>query len=63
MLKIFTLCFTLFLSQALFSQTTAASIPADGDTTIYTAVDTVASFPAGRTAWIKFIGQNIVLTN
>jgi protein TonB len=59
MLKIFTLFFTLFLSQALFSQTTAVPIPTDADTTIYTAVDTVASFPGGRPAWVKFLEKNL----
>jgi hypothetical protein len=59
MFKITILCFTLFLSRALFSQTTAASTPTDADTTIYTNVDTVASFPGGRPAWIEFIGNNL----
>jgi protein TonB len=59
MLKIFTVFFTLFLSQALFSQTTVAPIQTDADITIYTAVDTVASFPGGRPAWVKFLEKNL----
>jgi len=32
---------------------------ADNDSTIYTDVDSVASFPGGKREWIKFIQENL----
>lgn len=32
---------------------------ADTDNTIYTDVDSIASFPGGRNAWIKFVSNNL----
>ncbi|HEX7847729.1 MAG TPA: hypothetical protein VF476_18140 [Chitinophagaceae bacterium] len=56
------LVFILFIS----SFPVIAQIPGDSnnpaalnDTTVYTDVDTVASFPGGRAAWIKFIEKNL----
>ncbi len=54
-----------FISYFSFSQTTV-TIPkpaqtelADNDNTIYTDVDSVASFPGGKKEWIKFIQNNL----
>jgi protein TonB len=54
MRTLFPIFFILILGNSSFGQVTT-----DNDTTIYTTVDTVASFPAGRTAWIKFIEKNL----
>lgn len=47
------LAFTLIFSKSSFSQ----EVTGNNDTTIYTTVDTVASFPGGRPAWIKHVEQ------
>ena len=62
----FILIWTLtFISSFGISQTTD-TIPkpvqnefTDNDNTIYTDVDSIASFPGGRKAWIKFVSENL----
>ena len=62
----FILIWTLtFISSFGISQTTdTISKPVqneftDNDNTIYTDVDSIASFPGGRKAWIKFVSENL----
>ncbi|MBS1655100.1 MAG: hypothetical protein JSU05_09665 [Bacteroidetes bacterium] len=66
MAKLISLFVLLFSSLAAISQTNdTVSAPgqnnsaAINDTTVYTTVDTPASFPGGRTAWNKFVEQNL----
>jgi hypothetical protein len=55
MIKIFSLVIFLLASFVAISQTTDIAIANPNDTTIYTTVDSVATFPGGRPAWNKYL--------
>jgi hypothetical protein len=58
MRKILFLSFFFFV-QPLYSQTGDPAIANLTDSAIYVTVDTVASFPGGRSAWNKFIEKSL----
>jgi len=52
----------LFIASFLFAQksdSTSNANTVDNDTTVYTKVDTEASFPGGQQGWIKFLQHNL----